>query len=134
MDIKPDGIGTVICPFKYDLLFREPYTDYVKYIAIKDGKYGVIDTKGKEVILCIMDVIFERQDPDGFLPLLKDGKWGIYADGDFYITPKFDELQIQSEDYVRARIGDEWGWGTFEGELTQDRNKANYGSWADADK
>ena len=132
--VKPDGVGTVVCPFQYDLLFREPYTDYVKYIAIKDGKYGIVDTEGKEVIPCIMDYIFERQDPDGFLPLLKEGKWGIYSDGDSYVTPKFDELRIQSEDFVRARIGDKWGWVTFEGELTQDNNKANYGSWADADK
>ena len=103
-------------------------------VARKTGGQWKVYPEGKEVIPCIMDVIFERQDPDGFLPLLKDGKWGIYADGDSYVTPKFDELRIQSEDFVRARIGDKWGWVTFEGELTQYKNKANYGSWADADK
>ena len=130
--VNPDGIGSVVCPFQYDLLFREPYADHVNYIAIKNGKYGIVDTNGMEIIPCMMDVIFERQDIDGILPLLKDGKWGIYADGDSYIIPKFDELLIQSEDYVRARIGDGWGWITFEGDLTQDQKKAFYGSWMDA--
>lgn len=132
--VKPDGVGTVVCPCIYDLLFREPYTDYIKYIAIKDGKYGILDTEGKEVIPCIIDCMYERQDPDGFIPLFKDGKWGIYTDGDSYVTPIFDELLIRSEDYVRARIGEKWGWITIDGELTQDRNKANYGSWADTGK
>lgn len=130
--VNPDGIGSVVCPFQYDLLFREPYADHVNYIAIKNGKYGIVDTNGMEIIPCMMDVIFERQDIDGILPLLKDGKWGIYADGDSYITPKFDELLIQSEDYIRARIGVEWGWITFEGDLTLDLEKAFYGSWMDA--
>ena len=132
--VNPDGIGTVVCPFQYDLLFREPYADQVKYIAIEDGKYGIVDTNGKEIIPCVMDVIFERQDMEGILPLLKDGKWGIYADGDSYITPRFDELLIQSEEYVRARIGDEWGWITFEGDLTLYQEKAFYGSWMDASR
>ena len=81
-----------------------------------------------------MDCIYERQDPDGFLPLLKDGKWGIYSDGNSYISPLFDELEIQSEEYLRARIGDQWGWVTFEGQLTSNKKEANYGSWSDADK
>lgn len=81
-----------------------------------------------------MDVIFERQDPEGILPLLKDGKWGVFDDSDSYIAPKYDELLIQSEEYIRARIGDEWGWITFEGDLTLDQEMAFYGSWMDASR
>ena len=136
--VLPDGSGTVVCPYKYDLLFREPYTEYVKYIALLDGKYGIVDSpdgkEWKEVVPCVMDCIYERQDTDGFLPLLKDGKWGIYTDWCYYIEPKFDELRIQSEDWVRARIGDTWGWVTIDGDLTDNEEEACYGSWANEDQ
>ena len=132
--VLPDGAATPITPFKYDLLFREPYTDYVKYIAVQDGKYGIVNTRGEEVIPCILDNIFERQDADGFIPIFKDGKWGICTDNDTFIFPKFDELAIRSEDYLRARIGPRWGWVTQEGNLSDKKRDAAFGSWYDADK
>lgn len=132
--VRPDGTATPVTPFKYDLLFREPQTNYVKYIAVMDGKFGIVDITGKEVIPCFLDDIFVRQDPDGFLPILKDGKWGILPEHNAYILPKFDELDIQSEDYLRARIGATWGWVTEEGELTDDKSEAEFGSWAEEGK
>ena len=132
--VRPDGTATPVTPFKYDLLFREPHTDYVKYIAVTDGKYGIVDITGKEVIPCILDDIFERRDRDGFLPILRDGKWGIFPEHNAYILPKFDEIDIQSEDYLRARIGTTWGWITEEGNLTDDKSEAEFGSWAEEGK
>lgn len=133
--VWPDGTATPVTPFKYDLLFREPHSDYVKYIAMMNDKYGIVDITGKEVIPCILDDIFARQDTDSFLPILKDGKWGIFPDIiASYILPKFDELDIQSEDYLRARIGTTWGWVTAEGDLSDDKTEAAFGSWAEEDK
>ena len=132
--VLPDGAGTQITPFKYDMLFREPYTDYVKYIAVVDGKYGIVNTEGKEVVPCILDDIFERQDTDGFIPVMKDGKWGIITDNETFIMPKFDELEIRSEDYLRARIGNRWGWVTEKGNLSNSRRYAAFGSWAEEGK
>ena len=132
--VKPDRAATPVTPFKYDLLFREPYTDYVKYIAVLDGKYGVVNTEGKEIIPCILDNIFQRQDTDGFLPVLKDGKWGIFTDCEMFIYPKFDELAIRSEDYLRARIGSRWGWVTEKGNLSNNKRHAVFGSWYDDSK
>ena len=138
--VRPDGTGTPVTPFKYDLLFREtypgyvPYTDYIKYISVLDGKFGVVNIKGEEIVPCILDDIFERQDTDGFLPVLKDGKWGICTDNETFIPPKFDQLDIRSEDYLMARIGSRWGWVTENGDLTEDQRQAAIGSWYDVAK
>ena len=132
--VLPDGAATQVTPFKYDLLFREPYTAYVKYIAVVEGKYGIVNPKGKEVVPCILDDIFERQDTDGFIPIMKEGKWGICTDDETFILPKFDDLEIRSEDYLRARIGNRWGWVTKKGNLSNDRRHAAFGSWAEDGK
>ncbi len=132
--LETDGSGKVLSVCEYDLLFREPFVEWVNYIAIKDGKYGILDINGREVVPCVMDAIYERQDPDGILPLEKDGLLGIYADSEDYIFPRFDELEILSEDYLRVRLGDEWGWLAADGSLTTDKSKAFYGSWYDAGK
>ena len=132
--IATDGSGKVLSECKYDLLFREPFVEWVNYIALKDGKYGILDIDGREVVPCVMDAIYERQDPDGVLPLEKDGLWGIYADDEAYIYPRFDELEIYSEDYIRVRSGDLWGWLDAAGNLTTDKSQAFYGSWYDAEK
>ena len=132
--VMPDGAATQVSPFKYDLLFREPYAEFGQYIAVLDGKYGVVNLLGEEVIPCVLDDIFERRDPNGFLPILKDGKWGVYKDGGEYVLPKFDELAIVSEDYLRARIGSRWGWVTENGKLSNNRQHAAFGSWAECGK
>ena len=132
--VQPDGSATPVTGFEYDLLFREPYAKCVKYIAVRNGRFGIINTEGKEVIPCILDDIFERQDADGFLPLLKDGKWGICTDCETVVLPRFDELAICSEDYLRARIGSRWGWVTKGGNLSNNKHHAAFGSWYDADK
>ena len=132
--VRPDGTGTPVTPFKYDLLFREPYSYFVKYIAVLDGKFGVVNIKGEEIVPCILDDIFERQDTDGFLPVLKDGKWGICTDSETFIPPKFDQLDICSEDCLKARIGSRWGWVTENGDLTEDQRQAAIGSWYDVAK
>ena len=126
--------GEALCAAKYDLIFREPYADYVNYIAMLNGKYGILNSSGQEVVPCVMDCIYERRDPDGFLPLLKGDMWGIYEGSRAYVYPKFDELIIQSEDYLRARIGDRWGWVDIDGNLTDSLLDAYYGSWYDFDK
>lgn len=132
--VLPDGAGTQITPFKYDMLFREPNTAYVKYIAVVDDKYGIVNPDGKEIVPCILDGIFERQDTDGFIPVMKDGEWGICTDNETFIMPKFDELEIRSEDYLRARIGNRWGWVTQKGNLSNDKRYAAFGSWAEEGK
>ena len=132
--VRPDGTGEAVCPFRYDLLFREPYTEYVKYVAMCDGKFGIVGLDGKERVPCEMDGIFERRDRDGFLPLLKDGKWGIYTDHGVLVTPRFDELRIRSEEYLQARIGEEWGWVTEDGGLSRERCEAAFGTFYDEDR
>lgn len=115
--VKADGIGTVVCPFEYDLLFREPFTDEVRYIACKDGKYGIINIAGKEEVPCVMDCIYKSVFPNSPMPLLKDGKWGIYY-GSRQVQPEYDELLITDDKHIRVRLGNQWGWISFEGEFT----------------
>ncbi|MGX8707906.1 MAG: hypothetical protein ACSW72_04040 [Bacteroidales bacterium] len=129
--VKPDGIGTPVSPFQYDLLFRKPYSEYVKYIAILDGKYGVLLPDGSEVVPCQMDCIYDSLDTHGLLPILRGGKWGFMEEAGGFVEPKFDELMIRSEQYLRVRINDQWGWVDGDDQFTLDIDQACYGSWAD---
>ena len=132
--VLPDGIGTPVTPFKYDLLFRKPHSEIVKYIAILDGKYGILTTDGNEAVPCEMDCIYDSIDPDGVLPLRRDGKWGFYEEAGEYIAPQFDELSIHSEDYLRVRINETWGWVAGDGTFTKNKDEACYGSWYNRSK
>lgn len=129
--VKPDGIGTPVTPFQYDILFRKPHSEYVKYIAVRDGKYGILKPDGSEVVPCQMDCIYDSLDTDGILPILRDGKWGFVVETGGFVEPKFDELMVRSEQHLRVRINDQWGWVDGDGQFTLDIDQACYGSWAD---
>ncbi len=74
-----DRTGNEVVPVIYD------YIDYFHYgyaMLRKDGKVGLIDAYGNFILPVIYDsVIYEdfgKYDPDDYVVVKKDGKWGIF--------------------------------------------------------
>lgn len=103
------------------------------YRAEKNGKYGIIDSEGNELTPIIMDEIHEMIDPDGCIPLVKDGKWGLVHFYN-YVEPIYDRMEIRSEEYVKVWLRDEQGWLDIHGQFTRDKSQAFIGSWYDFEK
>ena len=86
----------------------------------KDGKYGLIDKTGKEVIPFIYDKIWFLADTlsgiydqviyyKGYVKVKKDGKWGLLDGEDNEILKPvfYDEIEvikILSDDYVKINL------------------------------
>ena len=62
--------------FKFEEQKEEDiFTNNTLFVDKKDGKYGLIDKKGKTVVEYIYDDII-RQNEFGYVAVKKDGKWG----------------------------------------------------------
>lgn len=125
--VLADGIGTPVTEFRYDFLFRVPFTEYVKYVALCDGKYGLVGTDGSEVVPCQMDGIYDYPAlGDRILPVCKGDKWGFYYEPYDFVEPRFDELVFPYDDYFRARMNGQWGWVADDGRFTKDKSMAYF--------
>ncbi len=132
-------IDEVIVPIVWQLLsgydevrkYEGGRMDY--YVAKKNRKYGILDSKGNELAPVIMDEVHEMLDTDGCIPLLKDGKWGL-VHFHIYVEPIYEQMEIRSEEYVKVWLCGEQGWLDNSGRFTRDESQAYIGSWYDADK
>ncbi len=129
---KPDGNGILLTDFIYDKMFMFFYAEWNYYVVIKDGKKGLINSKGKEVIPCNMDEIYEQTDTEGVIPFRRGDKWGLF----FHIAtePMFDDIDIRCEDYCMVRIADEWFYIDYNGKPVKNESEAFFGSWIDSSK
>ena len=66
----------------------------------KNGKYGIIDLSGKELLSCEYDQISALSGIKNALKILKDGKYGIVDDEGKVI------LNIAGEDKKKLTVGD----------------------------
>ena len=60
--VTTDGKGTPpLCDFKYDLIECKHYTSFYTCCKESEGKksFGLLTAKGKEFVLCEMDVIYD---------------------------------------------------------------------------
>lgn len=133
--VMADGIATPVTEFQYDLLFRIPFTEYVKYVAFRDGKYGLVETDGREVVPCQMDEIYHCPElGTRIIPVRKGDKWGFYYEPCDFVEPRFDELVLPYDDYLQVRMKDQWGWVADDGRFTMDKSKAFFRHDADWDE
>jgi hypothetical protein len=71
--------GKAVVPIVYDQV-----DDFIGGFArvMKDGKYGLVDTSGNLALPVAYDVVVHVDlgiyDEDGYIPVKKDGKWGIF--------------------------------------------------------
>lgn len=104
------------------------------YVCVQEGKLGLLDTlMGREVIPCEMDEIYESLDFDGSVVFRKGEKYGLMY-GNTSTNPIYDDILLQSEDYVRVLRDDKWYWIDENGRETEDKLESFFGSWYDSSK
>jgi len=126
--------STLITQCKYDIIFRYFGLWQSYFVCQMNGKCGLLDPhKGREVIPCEQDEIYAADDFDGIVVFKRDGKYGLFSPG--HCTDAiFDDVCVQSEDYVKATIGDNSGYIDKSGKLTLSRQEAFFGSWYDMNR
>ena len=118
----------------YDRIIRY-FGTYISYfIAFIGDRKGLLEGRlGQEISPIDLDEIYDTLDPDAFVPVMKDNKWGAVW-GETYVKPIFEKMELDSESYVKVWLDGEQGWIDAKGQFTLDPNKAAFGSWYDADK
>lgn len=117
----------------YERIFRYvgAYVDY--YVAVEGSKKGILHSiTGEEITPIEMDEVYEMNDPDAFIPLMKDGKAG--ACWGEYVEPIYEKMEIRSEEYTKVWLNGKQGWIDNDGKFTTKESEAAYGSWYDYSK
>jgi hypothetical protein len=129
-----DGQGTLVTDFVYDKIFRYFYGSSNLFVVERNGKKGLLDDcTGEVVVPCEMDEFYEQMDTDGIIPYNQGKKWGMVHFG-VSTGAVFNDIDIRSEMFAKAKVGDEWFFVDGEGKPTKDEYEAWFGSWYDADK
>ena len=76
------------------------------FVDKKDGKYGLIDKKGKTVVEYIYDEM-TRQNEFGYVAVKKDGKWGAIDRNGKIVQDPIYEL----DDYLKVDFIGTWYLG-----------------------
>lgn len=129
---KMDGKGTLVTDFVYDRIFRYFWSNYQYFITVNEGKKGVIDTLGREIVHCEMDEIYEMIDEDGCMPLRKGDKWGLV----FYDVATeviYDDYKIEDEMGMVKKDG-EWYYIDYNGKPVTNIEHAYFQSTYDITK
>ena len=116
--------GELLVPALFDSIPERYY-----FVAERNGKKGLLDdSNGDVVVPCEMDEFYEQIDTDGIIPFNKGEKWGMLHFG-VSSGAVFDDIDIGSEQYAKAKIGDEWFFVGGDGKPTKKEHEAWFGSW-----
>ena len=87
--------------FKFEEQKEEDiFTNNTLFVDKKDGKYGLIDKKGKIVVEYIYDDMI-RQNQFGYVAVKKDGKWGaIDRSGNVVQDPVYELDEYLKIDFI----------------------------------
>lgn len=71
----------------------------------KDGKYGMINIEGKEILPCEYDDLYSLKNTDNSILIEKDGKIGLVdSTGKVIIEPQYKEIRGLGTDYKLGYI------------------------------
>ena len=129
--VKADCKGSVIYPFELDAV---EYTESVFYglLIEKNGKWGAVSIlygRAITIIEPIYDRITSIKSFDGYdirdlLLLEKEGKYGLFLDGNI-VPALYDEISIPVVmGWIRAKVGGDWYYIDSDLNPTTDVNKA----------
>ena len=96
---------------------------------------GIVDSDGVILVPSEMDEI----DTDTYcnevyaLKLRRGNMYGLFDWRGIYIEPKFEDMEVPSEGWVKVFNGKDWGWIDIEGNFTDDQSKAEFGCWIEDD-
>lgn len=118
----------------YDRIFRYFWAYKEYFVAVENGKKGILDGfDGTEVTPIDLDEVYSMPDPDGDVPVVKNGKIGLLW-GKIYTQPIFEDIFIESEEWTRVKQNGKWGWVDGNGKFTLKKSDASFGSWYDFSK
>jgi len=103
-----------------DTVIESRWNKDTEYIVGKDGKFGIIDDMGEQLVPIEMDEIQDRADNCGAYPLRKANKWGIYTNG-LYVEPIYEELSFCEDGSIKALLDNRWGRLTSNGQYISER-------------
>ena len=130
--IKRNGKWALTNRNQYRKLLSDYKFDNIKitfsgfYVTSLDGKYGLHNHHGKELLSPEMDDIYEPTF-DGDIVYKKGTKYGIRLNGGKF-TELLDELQLDCGYYLMVRIGDKWGYIDKNGSFVTKRCQAKIAS------
>ena len=111
--VKADGSGTPLCEFAYDYITCFPWTNHFR--AHVGGKTTLLRPNGTELLPSKVDTIYE---PFNHIIILEDeGKYGLCTLGGDFVAPIYDEIEPDENEKVQVRLGDTWGYLSYEGEF-----------------
>ena len=74
-----------------------------------NGKWGMIDETGKEVIECKYNNVDDFHN--GFARVVLNGKWGIIDEtGKVVVECKYDYIGLFNDGFARVELNDKWGY------------------------
>lgn len=92
---------------KYDTFFLS--NNYI--VVVKDGKYGLINRKGKEIVKPQYDDINYEDELTHTIGFNKNGKWGLLnTKGKVLVKPIYDYELASSEELINTCIDGKWGF------------------------
>lgn len=115
----------------YERIFRYFWAYMEYFVVVENGKKGILDgCDGTETTPIDLDEIYDMPDPDGDVPVVKNGKIGLLW-GKTYTQPIFDDIILVSEEWTRVKLNGKWGWVDGDGKFTTKKSKAGFGSFYD---
>lgn len=116
---RKEGVLKSVIPLVFDAL---SYDGSIFFYVTKDGKTGITDIDGKELLAPVFEDVAEIASiPDEDLKLFRfseNGKYGIVTTfGDFIMGPKYDFIDRFVKKIARVKLNDKWGFIGIRGEV-----------------
>ena len=114
---------------EYRSVYRIPNTRFYTFHSCI-GK-GIVDSDGVILVPSEMDEIdTETYYNEVFaLKIRKGDKYGLFDWRGIYVEPKFEDMEVPDEGWVKVYNGNVWGWIDIDGNFTDDQSKAEFGCW-----
>ena len=92
-----------------------------RIVAIRDGKYILLDLQGNQVGTSTFDEIALPAANDSYIAVKKDGLWG-FADisGNIVIEPQYEDAKSFALGFAPVKIDGKWGYINQHNEIVID--------------
>ena len=117
--VKPDGKGTMAAGCIYDNIHFEGGCHYLA----KDGKQGMYDAHGNEVVPVMVDKVFEPWND--LIVFESDGKFGFAMFGSGVVTKvEYDAYEMDANEDLVVTLNGKKGYLDEAGKFTEDPDEA----------
>lgn len=95
--VLPDGKGTMVVPCKFCRVKFVPDGDFFLVKLENDGKWGLVNMRGAQVLPCCADEVL--LNVDGNVTYRVEDKWGVaLLDGSLRIDALYDKVELDDVD------------------------------------